>query len=66
MNDPTFKERASGRRASFGLDRNILDIIHKFLGKAVGLGAIEHSIFLARNGGVVGIAELCGRFNEGL
>ena len=57
MNHPTFKQRTAGRIPSFGFDRNVFHIIHKFAGEAVGLRAIENSIFLARNGRAVGIAE---------
>ena len=42
---------------AFGLDRNISDIIHKFGRKAVCLSAVEDSVFLAGNDGLVGIAE---------
>ena len=52
-----FEQRAPEPRAAFGLDRNISDIIHKFGRKAVCLSAVEDSVFLAGNDGLVGIAE---------
>ena len=36
------------------------------LRKAVGFRAIEHAILLSGDGGLVGIAEPCGRFDERL
>ena len=66
MNQSTFEQCAPGRRASFGIDWNISDIVHEFGREAVGLGTVESSVFLAGNGGLVGIAEPGCRFNESL
>ena len=41
MYHPAFEQRAPGRRTAFGLDWNILDIIHEFAREAVSLGAVE-------------------------
>ena len=66
MHHTPFEQRAPERRAAFGLDWNISDIIHEFGRKAVGLGTVENSVFLAGNDGLIGIAEPGGGFNEGL
>ena len=66
MHRTPFEQRAPEPRAAFGLDRNISDIIHEFGRKAVCLSAVENSVFLAGNDGLIGIAEPGRRFNEGL
>ena len=66
MNQSTFEQCAPERQASFGNDWNISDIIHVFGREAVGLGTIEDSVFLAGNGGLVGIAEPGCRFDKSL
>ena len=43
-----------------------LDVIHEFAREAVGLGAIEDSVFLAGDGRLVGIAEPGRRFDKRL
>ena len=66
MHRTPFEQRASEPRAAFGLDRNISHVIHEFGRKAVCFGAVEDSVFLASDDGLIGIAEPGRGFNEGL
>ena len=49
MHRASFKQRTAERRAAFGCDWNISDIINEFAREAVGLGTVEGPVFLARN-----------------
>ena len=61
LGDFAFEQGPSGDRSSLELNRNILDIIGKFTGEAVGSGAIEELPLLPGDGATVGLAEpRCG------
>ena len=48
------------------LDRHAADIVEEFRREPVGLGAEEHAVLLAGDGGLVGLAEPGGRFDQRL
>src|SRR6266700_1932604 len=57
LDDFAFKQGTSGDRSSLELNRNILDVIGKFTGEAVGSGAIEQFPLLPGDGATVGLTE---------
>ena len=65
MNDPAFEHRAPRGRALFRLDWDPLDIIHELTRETASLRAIEDTVLLADDGGLIGLAQPGSRFYEG-
>src|SRR5262245_27382883 len=57
MDDFTFKQRASGSGITLQLDRNVPDVIHKFLRVSEGHSAVELVALALRNRSLVSFAQ---------
>ena len=57
MHDFAFEQSATVHGAAFRLDRQIPDHFEELGRETVGLGAIEHAVFLARDRPLVGLAK---------
>ena len=66
MDDLSLEQGAPGDRAALRHHRDVLDVIQELGGEAVDVGAIEHAVLVAGDGGLVGLAQAGGRLDQRL